>query len=472
MSYQVLARKWRPRTFSQVVGQEHVLQALINALDNNRLHHAYLFTGTRGVGKTTLGRIFAKSLNCEKGLGSQPCGVCSVCQEVDQGRFVDLLEIDAASRTKVEDTRELMDNVQYAPTQGRYKVYLIDEVHMLSNHSFNALLKTLEEPPPHVKFILATTDPQKLPVTVLSRCLQFNLRAIPEIQISEHLNYVLEQEGIPFETSATQIIARAARGSMRDALSLMDQAIAHSGGHVDREHVNQMLGTVDREVVFKLAQAVIAKNGSDLLQRAADVAQQGLDYREVLSELVQFWQRVAVAQIVPTRRVTEEDQVLQQIANTIPAEDIQLFYQICLQGNADLNIAMEQRSAFEMVLIRLLAFSPVQVSENLPEAPIERAVVSNQKSAMPQEKPVEAEPPKAVTVLSSANWEQVVKCLPLTGIVRQLAQNSVFRGEENGKIRLAVSSNNQSLMNAARVQQLQTMLSQYLERVIQLDIQV
>ena len=286
MGYQVLARKWRPRSFPQVVGQEHVLRALINALDHNRLHHAYLFTGTRGVGKTTLGRILAKSLNCEKGITSSPCGECSACREIDEGRFVDLLEVDAASRTKVEDTRELLENVQYAPTRGRFKVYLIDEVHMLSNHSFNALLKTLEEPPPHVKFVLATTDPQKLPVTILSRCLKFNLKCIPIDKIREHLAYVLDQEGIAYEKGALNQVARAASGSMRDALSLLDQAIAHGSGNVEEAEVKAMLGTLDRSDVSGLLSALADGNGQGLLDEVERLAQFGVDFQNVLGEFI------------------------------------------------------------------------------------------------------------------------------------------------------------------------------------------
>ncbi|HHJ80946.1 MAG TPA: DNA polymerase III subunit gamma/tau, partial [Candidatus Tenderia electrophaga] len=299
MSYQVLARKWRPKSFPAMVGQEHVLRALINALDNDRLHHAYLFTGTRGVGKTTVARIFAKSLNCENGVTSSPCGVCSACTEIDQGRFVDLIEVDAASRTKVEDTRELLENVQYAPTRGRFKVYLIDEVHMLSTHSFNALLKTLEEPPPHVKFLLATTDPQKLPVTILSRCLQFNLKRMAVEMIAGHLEYVLTEEGIGFDKPAIAQIAEGADGSMRDALSLLDQAIAYGGGKLVDEEVRAMLGTIDRSYIYKLLQGLADADASVILETVNGLAQQGVDFTAVLAELVSQLHKLALAQVAP-----------------------------------------------------------------------------------------------------------------------------------------------------------------------------
>ena len=356
MSYQVLARKWRPRIFSEVVGQEHVLRALINALDNNRLHHAYLFTGTRGVGKTTLGRILAKSLNCDNGVSASPCGVCSACQEIDQGRFVDLLEVDAASRTKVEDTRELLENVQYAPTRGRYKVYLIDEVHMLSNHSFNALLKTLEEPPPHVKFILATTDPQKLPVTILSRCLKFNLKVIPLEQIVGHLSNVLTQEGVSFDQPAIRLVARAANGSMRDALSLTDQAISHGAGAVREAEVRAMLGTMDRNDVSGLLQALAGKDGRALLARVDELAQMGSDFAAVLEELLSALHAIALKQVVPEHPL--EDASCEALAQQLSPADVQLYYQIALTGRRDLPMAMDARAGFEMTLIRMLAFNP------------------------------------------------------------------------------------------------------------------
>lgn len=360
MSYQVLARKWRPKTFREMVGQEHVLKALINALDHGRLHHAYLFTGTRGVGKTTIARILAKSLNCETGISSAPCGQCSACVEIDEGRFVDLIEVDAASRTKVEDTRELLENVQYAPTRGRFKVYLIDEVHMLSGHSFNALLKTLEEPPPHVKFLLATTDPQKLPITILSRCLQFSLKAMTPDRIVGHLKKVLEAEMVAFEEPALWQLGRAADGSMRDALSLTDQAIAFGSGKVVETDVRAMLGSIDREYVFGIVEALASNNAQTLLHTVADMAQQSPDYAGVLGDLISTLHRMAVAQLAPDA-VDDSDgdrqRVLEQSARFAP-EQLQLFYQTALLGRRDLPLAPDARSGFEMVLLRMLLFKP------------------------------------------------------------------------------------------------------------------
>lgn len=370
MSYQVLARKWRPRTFEEMVGQEHVLKALINGLDNGRLHHAYLFTGTRGVGKTTLARIIAKCLNCEKGVSSKPCGECSACRAIADGRFVDLLEVDAASRTKVEDTREMLDNVQYLPTNGRYKVYLIDEVHMLSTHSFNALLKTLEEPPPHVKFLLATTDPQKLPVTILSRCLQFNLKNLNPERIVNHLQHVLGQENIPFEEEALWSLGRAADGSMRDALSLADQAIAHGGGQVTAAEVNAMLGTLDRHAVVDICESVARGDASDALARVEVLAEHAPDYAEALGDMLSFWHRVAIAQTAPDaldQSHADHHRVL-ALAAELDREAVQLYYQITLLGRRDLPFAADPRSGFEMVLLRLLAFRPV-AGESVPTKP-------------------------------------------------------------------------------------------------------
>lgn len=361
MSYQVLARKWRPRKFSELVGQEHVVTAIANALDNDRLHHAYLFTGTRGVGKTTIARIFSKSLNCEEGQGANPCGVCDTCREIEQGNYVDLLEIDAASRTKVEDTRELLDNVQYKPTRGRYKVYLIDEVHMLSKHSFNALLKTLEEPPPHVKFLLATTDPQKLPITILSRCLQFNLKALSREQISGQLTHILQQESIPFEAPALALLARAAQGSMRDALSLTDQAIAQGDNQVAAAIVTDMLGLMDRHQILKLLFALVKKDAPGLLDIVASMAEQAPDFGQVLAELSSLLHQIALTQWVPEtcKLETTSAKAIYQLAKALPAEQVQLFYQIALQGRKDLPHAADGRSALEMTLLRMMSFAPV-----------------------------------------------------------------------------------------------------------------
>lgn len=360
MSYQVLARKWRPATFSDMVGQAHVLKALVNALDQQRLHHAYLFTGTRGVGKTTLARLLAKSLNCEQGVSSRPCGVCSACREIAEGRFVDLLEIDAASRTRVEDTRELLDNVQYAPTRGRYKIYLIDEVHMLSTHSFNALLKTLEEPPPHVKFLLATTDPQKLPVTVLSRCLQFNLKSMTREGIVGYLQHILVQESVPFDDPSLWLLAEAAAGSMRDALSLTDQAIAFGEGQLRETEVASMLGTVDLKRVLNLVRGLVEKDAAGLMAQVAELAEHTPDYRALMNELLSTLHRVAIAQAAPDALDNSKGDrdALAALAAAAQAEDVHLFYQLGTASVKDLALAPSERAGFEMALLRMLAFSP------------------------------------------------------------------------------------------------------------------
>ncbi|MBL7003041.1 MAG: DNA polymerase III subunit gamma/tau [Gammaproteobacteria bacterium] len=360
MSYQVLARKWRPKNFKQLVGQQHVMQALVNALDNDRLHHAYLFSGTRGVGKTTIARIFSKSLNCDSGIGSEPCGECSSCLEIDEGRSIDLLEIDAASRTGVDDMRELLENVQYAPTHGRFKVYLIDEVHMLSKNSFNALLKTLEEPPEHVKFLLATTDPQKLPVTVLSRCLQFNLKRMSVSQIKEHLAFILEQESISFDDASLLMLAQAADGSMRDALSLLDQAIAFGAGSVECAQVESMLGTVSSTYISGFIDAVLENDAEKLLSNIQQLHQTSPDYQRVCADVISLLYHIAVFQqneksIIYAAPYQDE---IKRLAPLIKPEVLQLYYQIMLNGRIDLEIAPNESQGFDMLMLRLMAFTP------------------------------------------------------------------------------------------------------------------
>ena len=390
MSYQVLARKWRPRSFNEMVGQTHVLKALINALDSQRLHHAYLFTGTRGVGKTTIARIIAKCLNCETGISSTPCGVCSICREIDEGRFVDLIEVDAASRTKVEDTRELLDNVQYSPSRGRFKVYLIDEVHMLSTSSFNALLKTLEEPPPHVKFLLATTDPQKLPVTVLSRCLQFSLKNMPPERVVDHLTHVLTAEQIPFENDALWLLGRAADGSMRDAMSLTDQAIAFGEGKVLAADVRAMLGTLDHGQVYGVLHALLEGDARSLIEAVRHLAEQGLDWNGVLAELLNVLHRVAIAQALPEavdNGQGDRERVL-ELAQVLPSEDVQFYYQMGLIGRRDLPLSPDPRSGFEMVLLRMLAFRPADTHDT-PRVALKPLGIS-QATADPATNPVAA----------------------------------------------------------------------------------
>ncbi|QBY03088.1 DNA polymerase III subunit gamma/tau [Thalassotalea sp. HSM 43] len=370
MSYQVLARKWRPKDFTQLMGQEHVVTVLMNALSQQRLHHAYLFTGTRGVGKTTIARIFAKSLNCEQGVTANPCGQCDVCLDIDAGRFVDLLEIDAASRTKVDDTREILDNVQYAPSRGRYKVYLIDEVHMLSKSSFNALLKTLEEPPEHVKFILATTDPQKLPVTVLSRCLQFHLKALTPTQIETKLKEILDAETVTFEEDAIALLAKAARGSMRDSLSLTDQAIAQGQGHIVADNVVQMLGGVDQNWVYKILVALLKQNPQELMQLSQDIASYAPNYHRLLAELLQLLHQVALWQLVPNGvdLDAQKAKLIDKFARAMAPEDVQLYYQIAVNGRKDLAYAGDEQSGFDMVMLRMLAFKPAASHQALTSA--------------------------------------------------------------------------------------------------------
>jgi DNA polymerase III subunit gamma/tau len=365
LAYTALARTWRPKKFAELVGQEHVRRALVNALESGRVHHAFLFTGTRGVGKTTIARIFAKCLNCETGVTANPCGVCGACREIDSGRFVDLIEVDAASRTKVDDTRELLDNVQYSPARGRYKVYLIDEVHMLSTHSFNALLKTFEEPPPHVKFLLATTDPQKLPVTVLSRCLQFNLKRLPVAQITERMREILEKEGIEFEPAGLRLVAQAADGSMRDGLSLLDQLIAFGGGKAGEAEARAMLGTIARDHVVRLAELLGAMDVPELLRCAQSLEEFAPDYAQVLDELASLFVRIALKQAVSDFEGDElyAPEVLERLAKAIAPEDVQLFYQTAITGRRDLALAPDPRTGFEMTLLRMVAFRPLGEAE-------------------------------------------------------------------------------------------------------------
>ena len=471
MSYQVLARKWRPHGFDELVGQEHVVRALSNALDNDRVHHAYLFTGTRGVGKTTLARILAKSLNCETGVSSKPCGECTSCREIDEGRFVDLIEVDAASRTKVDQTRELLENVPYAPVGGRYKVYFIDEVHMFSDSSFNALLKTLEEPPPHVKFLLATTDPQKVPVTVLSRCLQFNLKRLPVDQIQGQLKTILEEEKIFFDVSALQLLSIAADGSMRDALSLMDQAIVFGGGQVRDDDVRAMLGTVPQDYVFELLEALVAKDGAVLMRQVDEMAQKSVDFVSLLKTFLTFLHRMALVQHAAVDWFEDDidKQKLQGMIARISPEDIQLYYQMALLGQNDLNLAPDPRMGFEMLMLRLLAFTPSEVEAGAepiskpkpkPESKTESKPTSNSEQ-QPAVKSAPAKPvakPTTAPVVSvdknNRDWPTVIQQLGLGGLTGQFAGHCAVKSWDNDKLVLTLDPQHKSLQGSRAEQML------------------
>ncbi len=474
MSYQVLARKWRPRNFTELVGQDHVQRALVNALDNDRLHHAYLFTGTRGVGKTTIARIFAKSLNCEEGVSSTPCGKCSACEEINEGRFIDLIEVDAASRTKVEDTRELLENVQYAPTRGRYKVYLIDEVHMLSGHSFNALLKTLEEPPPHVKFLLATTDPQRLPVTVLSRCLQFNLKSLTLSQISAQIDNILEQEQVSSDAGAVRELAFSANGSMRDALSLLDQAIAFGNGSITEDEVRAMLGTIDRDVIYRLLDALSQADAALLLDEVNKTDAFAPDYTALLADLVSVLQRIAIAQTLPDAiddTFGDRDAVL-ALADKLSAEDVQLYYQVGLIGRRDLPLSPEPRGGFEMVLLRMLAFRPVQAETGAPALsqktqPAQPAAV---KKAALKPAPQVAAGGGGTADASTSEWAGIIESLSLKGMAREMSLNCVFHGMQDDVVELTLDPAHVHLLGKAREEQLEAALAEYYQRKVSVRI--
>ena len=506
MSYQVLARKWRPKTFKQLVGQESVVQALENGLDNDRVHHAFLFTGTRGVGKTTIARILAKCLNCETGVTSTPCGVCSSCVDIDEGRFQDMLEIDAASRTKVDDTRELLESVQFAPARGRYKVYIIDEVHMLSMASFNALLKTLEEPPPHVKFVLATTDPQKIPVTILSRCLRFNLRRLLPSQISEYLEHLLKEESIESEASAVGRIARAADGSMRDALSLLDQAIAFGGGRLEDDDVAQMMGSVDHEHIARLVEGLGNGDAGSLLEIVRELAAQSRNLESVLAELSEVLHRMNLLQLAPGYRDPERSDwdSIETLAGQISPEDVQLWYQIAIQGRRDLGLAPDPRTGLEMSLLRMLAFRPAEAAVADPgqaapaqQAPVtagagksgasqaasgqsSHAAAATANASRPSEPspaaqdagPVGPPPPTAatLTLADEVDWHEFMERLGLKGPVRELARHLQLEGREGDQWRFLLSEEVSYLGSDSLVGKLQKELAAQLGQPIQLKI--
>jgi DNA polymerase-3 subunit gamma/tau len=485
MSYLVLARKWRPKNFSDTVGQEHVLRALINALESGRLHHAYLFTGTRGVGKTTIARILAKALNCDAGVTANPCGECSACTEIDEGRFVDLIEVDAASKTKVDDTRDLLDNVQYAPARGRFKVYLIDEVHMLSKSSFNALLKTLEEPPEHVKFLLATTDPQKLPVTVLSRCLQFNLTRLTPRLIQDRLVHICEAEELDFDNEALALIARAADGSLRDALSLLDQAIAYCGGKVEEALVAKMLGTIDRDHVSRIVRLLADDDAAGIVSAISEIDEQFPDYARLLEDLSRLLQQMAIFQVVGAVQTDDEtaDRQVEDLANALPAEDVQLFYQIALLGRRDLHLAPDPRSGAEMTLLRMLCFRP-QASQSSgtggSAGSSARAGEAGKKRsaakplAAPKVAQDESPEPAVVTVTAWAepDWGSLIAEIQLPGAVRLLAGNCAYLRRDGNTVYLSIDPRSESLLTRPRKEALANALSDRFGEALVVDVSI
>lgn len=466
MNYQVLARKWRPHNFTEVVGQEHVVKSLMNALQHDRLHHAYLFTGTRGVGKTTIARILAKAINCLNLQGFNPCGECSVCRDLDEGRFLDLIEVDAASRTKVEDTRDLLDNVQYAPNQGRYKVYLIDEVHMLSGHSFNALLKTLEEPPPHVKFLLATTDPHKIPVTVLSRCLQFNLKRLLPTQILQQMEFILQQEKIESEDAALKLLARAADGSMRDGLSLLDQAIVFGNGRVSAEQVSAMLGTVAQQPVDNLLTALADGDAAAILGKIDEIANLTPDFSDVLQQILQFLHRIAMVQQVPGVINHEFDaDMIAALASRFTPEDVQLYYQIGLIGQRDLDLAPDPRSGFEMVMLRMLTFRPAAQEPN-PVKPAQPPRTALKQETKPQQPPATAvnqtAPVQApVNDKGDNDWAEMIVAMKIGGMTRELANNCILENIDDKVCTLILDPGHKQLRSAVTEEKLQNALRRY-----------
>ncbi|CAM8431623.1 DNA polymerase III subunit gamma/tau [Candidatus Methylopumilus universalis] len=494
MSYQVLARKYRPRSFDTLVGQAHVVQALKNALDQKRLHHAYLFTGTRGVGKTTLARILAKALNCKEGISSKPCGTCSACTEIDQGRYVDLIEVDAASNTQVDNMRDLLDNAQYAPTQGLFKIYIIDEVHMLSKSAFNAMLKTLEEPPEHVKFILATTDPQKVPVTVLSRCLQFNLKQMPSSSISEYMEKILKEEAINYEINAIYLIAKSANGSMRDALSILDQGIAYCGGTIEEATIKKMLGAIDQSYLFNLVHAVIDQDGHKAIEIAKQMDERNLSFDAALNDLANLIQTISVTQAIPDSldaSYLDRDQVI-ALTKKISAEQLQLFYQITILGRRDLYLAPDEYAGFTMTILRMLSFAPQDTifAKNLTSVKtelvhnvnkIETIAKSNDSSseAFEIKKKIEVthetdedisdqDIPKEVAPFNG-NWRELVDQLKL-GLVKALAQQSELVSFKNNEIILSIADEHKHLLNETYQKKLELSLSEHFAQRIKLVI--
>ncbi len=472
-NHQVLARKWRPRNFQNMVGQEAILRMLANALEQKRIHHAYLFTGTRGVGKTSLARILCKCLNCETGITATPCDTCNTCRAIDAGQFLDLFEVDAASRTKVEDTRELLDNVLYPPTQGRYKIYLIDEVHMLSNHSFNALLKTLEEPPEHVKFLLATTDPKRLPITILSRCLQFNLKRITPEQIARHLQHICQTEQIEQEPLALEKLARAADGSMRDALSLLDQAIAYGHGSVKKAEVYAMLGSMAEDNLLPLLDALAAQDGKQLFHVLRQLTESAPDFQQLLDELISLLHKIAVAQIVPE---TLQDAAIATYITAITPEDIQLYYQIALLGKRDLPFASTPQQGFEMTLLRMLAFKPTAATKKTitpAVAVVKTPVIAKTEVVVPATVPVVADNPVPTPPPAQLQeWRELLPKLELTGMTYALAANCTLESMTEQKITLALSTLHQPMLNPKLKERMTEAVSRYFKQPMHLEIKL
>ena len=458
MTHQVLARKWRPRCFQEVIGQVPTVQALSNALNQQYLHHAYLFTGTRGVGKTTISRILAKCLNCEKGISANMCDNCENCREIDEGRFPDLFEVDAASRTKVEDTRELLDNIPYAPIKGRFKIYLIDEVHMLSSHSFNALLKTLEEPPSHIKFILATTEHHKLPVTVLSRCLQFHLSQLCSSQIARHCARLLNEENIEFETAALDLLAQAAKGSVRDALSLLDQSIAYGNWKVLTEDVKAMLGTTESSLLFDILEALSTKAGNRLLGCVARLVEKGVDFSNVLSDLLSLLHQIAVLQVIPDAPIKNDSEQLRQLANWLNGEDVQLLYQIGLIGQRDLPYSPTLQMGFEMTLLRMLLFY------------LEATTVISPAETKPTKKI--ASDPLSITISSQISWPDLLSQLNLTGATLALAQQCNLKEITDNRLYLILNRKQKPLLQKKHTERISEALGKLFNRpmIVKIDI--
>ena len=502
MSYQALARKWRPRSFDAIVGQEHVVRALVNAFDRDRLHHAYLFSGTRGVGKTTIARVFAKGLNCEQGPAARPCGECGACLEIDEGRHIDLIEVDAASRARVEETRDLLDNVQYAPVRARFKAYLIDEVHMFSRHSFNALLKTLEEPPPHVKFLLATTDPQRLPVTVLSRCLQFGLRRLGVEEISGELARIAREEAIEADPAALRVLGRAADGSMRDALSLLDQAAAYGAGRIVASDVRALVGTVERERLFALLEALASSDAAAMVEALDRLAGEGADFEALLGEVVETLGRMAALQVVPAGREDDEDlDALRALAARVSPEVLQLHYQIGITGRRDLPYAPNPRAGFEMTMLRMAAFAPVSGSASVggaPRGPGEPGTAGEKETPRPgpgarprspgggppASPPAPFRPASAASTLPEtapeasgealppSRWPELCARLALGGVTGQLAANCTVRGYTDTTVDLALGPEHAQLLTTAARAKLESALGDYFGRPMRLRVDV